>query len=443
MRFRLFLVCVLCLFALHGRAYAFDVNALASGTQQKSTPESWIQKGQIPNYDESYLNNPQGLENSQRAQKMMDLANQLTNAQYSYACSLIRKVDDKTLFNCDVTGGVFPTLATCQTGCIADYACSKIDCTLSAQNCYTMDTICPAGSTLGVATDNCEAAAVITCPAGFTYDAVVDICEQPASCANNGVLNIVIDKCQLAFSDTLCPSGYLWDQTVNACTGDMTCPNGGTYNSTRKRCEQSPTTSCASGYTFDNASGKCLTDPVCMAGTSYNSTLDLCIAAATLSCPSGGYVWNSGTGFCEVVPTCAGGSTYSTSADKCVSGATIGCASGYSYNNSTGKCEQPPTCLTGGSYNAATNRCEASISYQCPYNGNTYGDSTTCSNNCYQTGSCNANTTACGGKCGPTNVTAQYYSPLIDSVEDLINGGQVGVWKCKEALPEGSHARLL
>lgn len=65
-------------------AYALDINQMAESMKQKNTPESWVQKGQIPNYDESLLHNPQAFEDEAAAQRMMAIANQTTNSGYSY-----------------------------------------------------------------------------------------------------------------------------------------------------------------------------------------------------------------------------------------------------------------------------------------------------------------------------------------------------------------------
>lgn len=144
MRFRPFLISLLCFLALAGGAFAFDIDSLASGAQQKGSPEQWVQKGQIPNYDESKLQNPQGMESSQSARKFMDLANQLTSPQFTYTCSMIQKAEDKTFFKCEADGSVFPSQAICEANCFALFNCQQENC--NQVNLCSPYQVCPLGN---------------------------------------------------------------------------------------------------------------------------------------------------------------------------------------------------------------------------------------------------------------------------------------------------------
>jgi len=126
-------------------AHAFDINSFSSGIQQKNTPEQWIKKNQIPNYDESYLNqgNLSGYEDQQKAQKFMDMAAQMIQSQYTYTCSMIRKVEDKTFYQCNVDGSIYPSMDICTANCNSTYACSQEQC-LSQNMCSSFQT-CPLG----------------------------------------------------------------------------------------------------------------------------------------------------------------------------------------------------------------------------------------------------------------------------------------------------------
>ncbi len=202
MRFKLSLISILFLFALHAGAYAFDINSLASDVQQKSTPEQWIQKGQVPNYDESYLSNPQGLEDSQRARKVMDWANQLANSQYSYTCSMIRKVEDKSLFTCQADNSIYPSMAICQANCFQTFECRQESC--STVNLCSSYQICPLGdypcsgnscSKAGVCTSNTITTTQYQCPiTGTLYNDLTSCnnsCTQTTSCTATPYYNSV------------------------------------------------------------------------------------------------------------------------------------------------------------------------------------------------------------------------------------------------------------
>ncbi|GER94864.1 hypothetical protein A45J_2630 [hot springs metagenome] len=138
--------CLIIVFLIISRPiYAFDINSFSSGIQQKNTPEQWIQKRQIPNYDESKLNqgNYSGYEDPQKAQKFQDLAAQMLQSQYTYTCSMIRKVEDKTLYECNVDKSIYPTMDLCVANCKADYACNQEQCLL--QNLCSAFQSCPLG----------------------------------------------------------------------------------------------------------------------------------------------------------------------------------------------------------------------------------------------------------------------------------------------------------
>jgi hypothetical protein len=205
MHFRLFLLVIALssiLITLNS-TYAFDINSFASGIQQKNTPEQWIKKNQIPNYDESYLNqgNLSGYEDQQKAQKFMDLAAQMLQSQYTYTCSMIRKVEDKTFFQCNVDGSIYPSIDICTANCKSIYACNQEQC-LYQNMCSAFQT-CPLGDYACVnnsctQTGTCSSTQVTTtqyqCPTtGQTYS-------DQTTCNNNCVQTASCNPASLSFS---------------------------------------------------------------------------------------------------------------------------------------------------------------------------------------------------------------------------------------------------
>ncbi len=213
MRFKLavLLFCFITLLIFCSTALSFDINSFSSGIQQKNTPEQWIKKNQIPNYDESYLNqgNLSGYEDQQKAQKFMDLANQLIQSQYTYTCSMIRKVEDKTFFQCDVDGSIYPSMDICAANCNSTYACQQEQC--SYQNMCSSSQTCPLGdypclNNSCTQTGTCSSTQVTTtqyqCPTtGQTYS-------DQTTCNNNCVQTASCSSQSYTYNDTWFPPPY-------------------------------------------------------------------------------------------------------------------------------------------------------------------------------------------------------------------------------------------
>lgn len=224
---------------------------------------------------------------------------------------------------------------------------------------------CDTGGALDLNLNLCSGAATFNCAAGYTYSAASGVCNKTADCGGGG-LNVVSDKCEIAFTPT-CPSGYL----VNGSTCQLapTCSAGATYDPVSKLC-LSTTTPCSVG-SLDPTVDKCFTGPTCTGGYSINGNLctgsaicgpggaldtatSLCRGAASFSCPVP-FGYSPASGKCFLAPTCTPGNLDMVS-DVCATANTLACPASFVLNGSM--CQIAPTCGLGGVYNPVSHVCD-------------------------------------------------------------------------------------
>jgi len=320
---------ILFLSSINAYAYAFDINSFASGVQQKNSPEQWIQKNQIPNYDESRLSNPQSLEDSAAAQKFMDLAAQMTSSQYSYTCSMIRKVEDKSFFKCEADGSIYNSMQLCTANCNSIYACQQEQC-IYANMCAQSQT-CPLGD----------------------YQCINNSCAQNGTCSSSQVQTTQY-QCPTTgtiYSDqTTCNNNCIQTANCTSSTNDYVVTSG--YQCSCEYSISPPGSTECSWYPH----------PDCNSG-------DQLIGCGMENCVNGDGV------------TCWPGQTFTAAYCRHTT-YTCPLTGGSACSGSPASCTKGATCTT---------QSVTTTKYQCSLTGTQYDTDSQCASNCVNTASCNTN----------------------------------------------------
>jgi hypothetical protein len=300
----------------------------------------------------------------------MDLAAQLIQSQYTYTCSMIRKVEDKTFFQCNVDGSIYPSMGLCTANCKTIYACQQEQCLY--QNMCSAYQVCPLGDYPCVnnsctQTGTCSSTQVTTtqyqCPTnGQTYS-------DQTTC-NNACLSYAAP----IYNQTICtPTSWATGFGMPCCTCWNFCGPQGYFSQGYNQL-----------YVNGGYQGLISGVPSCDTGCDWGQ-FDVQWASGGSSSYTLGRAesWE----LCKTYNACNIATGYTSEGIQyyyCTNSNSITCPSGYSVTTIDGKsvCQKGTSCVT---QNTTTTK------YQCSLTGTQYDTQSQCTSACLNTATCNTN----------------------------------------------------